>query len=80
MENKIYTKILMLIIAFLTFQFGNAQSDFYYTFNNSMVSVVNNPNKKVLFSFPLNKGVNNLAISKTIGSIDYNKSLQITRT
>ena len=39
-----------------------------------------NPNKKVLFSFPLNKGINNLAISKTIGSITYNKSLQVTRT
>lgn len=39
-----------------------------------------NPNKKVLFSFPLNKGINNLAISKTVGSITYNKSLQITRT
>ena len=39
-----------------------------------------NPNKKVLFSFPLNKGVNNLVISKTIGSITYNKSLQVTRT
>ncbi len=39
-----------------------------------------NPNKKVLFSFPLNKGVNNLAISKTVGSITYNKNLQITRT
>ena len=39
-----------------------------------------NPNKKVLFSFPLNKGTNNLAISKTIGSITYNKSLQVTRT
>ena len=39
-----------------------------------------NPNKKVLFSFPLNKGINNLEISKTIGSITYNKSLQVTRT
>ena len=39
-----------------------------------------NPNKKVLFSFPLNKGVNSLVISKTIGSITYNKSLQVTRT
>lgn len=45
MKNKIY----ILLIAFLAFQFGNAQSDFYYTFNNNKTSVNNNPAKKVLF-------------------------------
>ncbi len=45
MKNKIY----IFIIAFIAFQITNAQTDFYYTFNNNMISIANNPNKKVLF-------------------------------
>ncbi len=45
MKNKIY----IFTLIFLAFQFVNAQSDFYYTFNNSKTIVSNNPAKKVLF-------------------------------
>ena len=45
MKNKIY----ILLITFFVFQFGNAQSDFYYTFNNNKTNINNNPSKKILF-------------------------------
>ncbi|HEX8575763.1 MAG TPA: hypothetical protein VF677_05670 [Flavobacterium sp.] len=45
MKNKIYIFILLFSI----FQIGNAQEDFYYTFNNDKNIIYDNPDKKVLF-------------------------------
>ena len=44
MKNKKY----IFISLFFVLQFVRAQTDFYYTFNNNMISIENNPNKKVL--------------------------------
>lgn len=44
MKNKKH----IFISLFFVLQFVSAQTDFYYTFNNNMISIVNNPNKKVL--------------------------------